>query len=62
MKMKKVYKIEDGKLLVGERPVDIRTDGGNCPFCDLPVYVSSGQLVKYFNNQPTHKQCRKRFA
>jgi hypothetical protein len=37
---------------------------GNCMFCELPVYVSQGQLLVYLTDKfgvqhPTHKSCRK---
>lgn len=57
--LKKQFKIENGKLYESEIPKDIRKDVGNCPFCDKPVYVSSGQLLKYMNSSPVHKKCRK---
>lgn len=59
MKTKLEFKVENGKLYKQEVPKDIRKNVGECPFCNIPVYVSSGQLLKYLNNQPTHKKCRK---
>ena len=42
----------------------MRYNGGKCYFCDLSVYCSDGQLIKFIlkNNKeyPTHKLCRKK--
>lgn len=54
-------KIEDGKLYQRTRQSVERTNIGECPFCDIPVYVSSGQLITTFNGKPTHKICRKEY-
>lgn len=54
----RVYKTEKNKIYVGEVK-DVRKDAGNCPYCGLPVYVSSRQLLIYKNGDPTHKKCRK---
>lgn len=35
-----------------------RKQMGRCYFCDIPVFVSEGQLLKYYKGQPTHKSCR----
>ena len=58
MKTNLQFKTENGKLYSSIIPKDVRKDVGNCPYCELPVYVASGQLLKYKNNQPTHKKCR----
>lgn len=52
------FKTENGKLFMGSRKVE-RVDAGTCPYCNLPVYLSEGQLCTYKNNAPTHKSCRK---
>lgn len=54
----KEFKFENGKLLMAERAPLKRVDAGNCPYCELPVYISEGQLLKYLNGNPTHKKCR----
>lgn len=54
----KQFKVENGKLMVGERPFLPRKQVGKCYFCDIPVFVSEGQLLKYYKGQPTHKSCR----
>lgn len=44
-----------------------RIDKGNCYYCDQPVYMSEGQLLKFLTvksgktvtEYPTHKKCRK---
>lgn len=53
----KQFKIENGKLYM--REVE-RASAGNCPFCGEPVYVSEGQVITYFRDQPVHKKCRKK--
>ncbi len=57
--MKKIYKVEDGKLYSAEVEKDVRKNGGDCYFCGKPVYISSGQLLKHIKGKPTHKPCRK---
>lgn len=59
MKNNLEFKIENGKMYSREIPKDVRVSKGECAFCEIPVYVSSGQLLKYFNGKPTHKSCRK---
>lgn len=56
------YKKENGKIWYGEKIPDIRRSAGKCPFCFRDVYVSSGQLINFFRENPVHKSCRKRFA
>lgn len=58
-KIKIESKIENGKLYIREVPKDIRKEVGGCFYCREPVYVSSGQLLNYKGNSPTHKKCRK---
>ena len=60
MKTKIKFKLEKGRLYKAIVPVDVRTVAGLCPFCNKEVYVSSGQLLKYLGNKPTHKICRKK--
>lgn len=57
--MKKIYKVEKGKLYSAEVEKDVRKNGGNCYFCGKPVYISAGQLLKHIRGLPTHKPCRK---
>lgn len=46
-------------------PAEPRKDAGNCYHCEMPVYVSKGQIINYAINGktghklPTHKLCRK---
>lgn len=59
-KKRYVFKKQGRKLYRAERsPVLPRKNVGNCPYCDIPVYVSEGQLLVYKNGQPTHRYCRK---
>lgn len=57
--MRKVWKVENGILYEGTQEPLPRKNGGNCPFCGKPVWVSSGQALKHLFGNPTHKQCRK---
>lgn len=66
------FKIENGMILSGteERIEPQRTSAGECYYCNLPVWVSEGQALKYKviiqngerTEYPTHKRCRKLFT
>ncbi len=58
-KNKFAYKVENGVLYKAEIPKVPRINKGPCYYCELPVYVSEGQLLKFVFNKPTHKKCRK---
>ncbi len=48
-----------GKVFSRPKVVIPRKNIGECAFCDIPVYASSGQLIKWLGDRPTHKSCRK---
>ncbi len=52
-------KMEDGIVYKEERQNIPRKQVGKCYWCDIPVFVSQGQLLKWYKGQPTHKSCRK---
>lgn len=54
----KQFKVENGMLMMSQPPLLPRKQIGRCYFCDIPVFVSEGQLLKYYKGQPTHKSCR----
>lgn len=54
----KHYKYENGKILEGTEESLERMDAGPCFYCGERVFVSSGQLLQYAQEMPTHKKCR----